>query len=438
MIFRSAIAILALTIPALAQYAGPAVLIRGEAPSAMTGSQPSFRPFLDVTAIYDTGLAGLVSNAQGGLANASSAGVQFAGGITGSHAWRHTKIGLDYHGSIDHYSQQTYYDSTNQSLMLGITHQLSRHASLTLRETAGTFSRDFGLLGLSQAVPYDPFQSYVPTTDFFDNRTIYLSSQADLTLQKSTRMSFNFGGDFYLVRRRSSALYGVTGQSARSDMQYRISRRSTLGVGYTFGRFTFNGIPNETDLHTVVASYAVRLTRTVEFSMFGGVMRAESKMIQAVPVDPQITALLGITSGVQLAYYTNYLPTYSGRLSRTFEQGIAYVMAGRTVTPGNGLFLTSNMTSYAAGYTYTGLRRWSFNAQAGYDDSKSLQNIIGQYSDYSGGVQMSREILHAFHFIAGVNARKYSSSTFNGYNRPVYEARMGFGWAPGDVPVRIW
>ena len=42
----------------------------------------------------------------------------------------------------------------------------------------------------------------------------------------------------------------------------------------------------------------------------------ESKYVQSVPVDPAITALLGITTGVQLFYHVNYVPTFSGRLSR--------------------------------------------------------------------------------------------------------------------------
>ena len=434
-----ALVLLLLAMPALAQYAGPALLTRGEAPAAMSGTQLSFRPFLDVTAIYDTGLAGVVSTGpQGGLADASSAGVQFAGGITGSRSWRHTKLGLDYRGSIDHYSRQTYYDSTNQSLMLGVTHQVSRHVNLMLRETAGIFSRDYGLLGLSQALPYDPSQSYIPTTDFFDNRTYYLSSQADLTIQKSLRLSFNLGGDAYVVRRRSSALYGVTGEAARGDVQYRISRRSTLGLGYTFSRFAYNNIANETDLHSAVLSYSVRLTKTVEFSALAGGMRVESKLIETVPVDPKITELFGFVTGPRQAYNTNYLPTYSARLSRTFEKGVVFAMVSRTITPGNGLFLTSNVSTYSGGYNYTGIRRWSFNVQAGYDDANSLQNITGRYRDYSGGFSVSREVLHSFHLVAGFTARQYDSPSFSRYNRLIYESRLGFGWAPGDVPVRVW
>lgn len=94
MILRRVFGVLVLSLPALAQYAGPAILSRDEAPAAMEAPQVSFRPYFDVNAVYDTGLAGVfVTDAQGDLANAASTGVAVAGGVSGSHNWKHTKLG---------------------------------------------------------------------------------------------------------------------------------------------------------------------------------------------------------------------------------------------------------------------------------------------------------------------------------------------------------
>src|SRR5438105_2780954 len=84
----------------------------------------------------------------------------------------------------------------------------------------------FGLPGITAAAPFDPSGSYSPGADFFDNRTIYSSTQADLVVKTSARVSFDFGGDYFFTRRRSEALYGSTGHSGRADMQYRLSRFS--------------------------------------------------------------------------------------------------------------------------------------------------------------------------------------------------------------------
>src|SRR5208283_2921103 len=120
---RRLAAILGLAVPAFAQYAGPAILSRGEAPASMAADQIDFRPYLTITGLYDTGLAGVSVNSQGEIGSLSSPGLQFAGGVSGVHSWKHTKVGLDYHGDINHYFKTTYYDSTDQTLLLGITHQ---------------------------------------------------------------------------------------------------------------------------------------------------------------------------------------------------------------------------------------------------------------------------------------------------------------------------
>jgi hypothetical protein len=443
--WRYALATCALVFPVYAQItpfdpstAGPALLTRGQAPTAMISPQIDLRPFVELTGIYDTGLSGVVVNDQGQLANAAAAGMELDGGISGVHSWKHTTIGLDYRGTFRQYNQQTYYDGTDQSLMLGITQQLSKHATLAFRESAGLFSRNVSLNGLNQTVPFDPSSSYIPSTDFFDNRTIYGSTLVDLTLQKSSRLSFDFGGDGFLARRRSTALYGTTGGAARGDVQYRVTRRTTVGTGYTFTHFDFTGVFSGTDVHTAIGSYAVRLTERLEFTSYAGVERAETKFIQSVPVDPVVAALLGSGVGNVVIHNIDWSPTANGRLSQTFQNGVLYVAGGHTVTPGNGLFLTSRMTSVMAGYAYTGLRRWSFNSEATAGLGKSIGNVIGAYNTYAGTLTVSRHISGAFSAVASFSARRYDSPDFANYRRTVYTTRIGIGFSPGDVPLRVW
>jgi hypothetical protein len=128
----------------------------------------------------------------------------------------------------------------------------------------------------------------------------------------------------------------------------------------------------------------------------------------------------------------------TGRLSRTFPKGVAYVSGGRDVTPGNGLFLTSIMTTIMGGYNYTGLRRWSFGISAGYDRAESIGNVVGTYGGTSGTLSASRQIVRNVHGIVSFSARQYSSANFNLYNRLIYDVRVGVGYSPGDVPLRIW
>jgi hypothetical protein len=425
-------------LPVFAQYAGPAILSRGEAPAAMASPQIDFRPFVELDGVYDTGLSGVAVNSQGQLGNEASFGLELTGGISGVHSWKHTKIGLDYRGALRRYTHATSYDSTDQSLMLGIVQQLSRHVSLTLNESAGLFSRNFGLPGLPETVPFDPSTTYAPTTDFFDNRTEYLSTQANLIFQKTARLSFSLGGDGFITRQSSAALYGVTGATAHADVQYRLTRRSTIGANYMYTHYDFIGVLSTTNMHTVSGVYSVRLSRWLEFSGSGGIARAETRFIQNVPVDPAVAALIGTPEGTVLIDRIDHITVLNGRLSRTFPKGVAYISGGRGVTPGNGLFLTSIVDTALAGYTYTGLRRWSFGISAGYNRAQSIGNVLGTYGGTTGTVSASRQIVHSVHAVASFSARKYTSVDFSLYNRLIYDVRVGVGYSPGDVPLRIW
>ena len=427
-----------LGLPLYGQYAGPAILSRGEAPSGMVQPQVSFRPFLEVSGTYSTGLATVAVNETGQLANAASIGTALIWGVSGTHTWRRDQIGLDYRGSVMHYARRTYYDSINQSLLLGYTHQFSRHIKLSLRQAAGSQSRDNGLSGLQATVPFDPTNSYLPKTDFFDNRTTYLSTQGDLIIQKTARLSFLAGGDFFANRRRSAALQGLTAQGARGDAQYRLTRRTTVGANYNYYRYAYTGVAGTTDIHSINGTYAVGITRGLEFSTSAGFVRAESKFIQTTAVDPVVAAILGISSSPQIVHSIFSRPNVMARLARTMRAGVLFVAAANRVVPGNGLFLTSYSTSVSGGYAYTGLRRWSFSAQAMRDSSLSFTTVEGRYGSTSAAATMSRQFWGSMHVVLSYSARKYGSSDFTGYRRTVQEGRFGLGFTPGDIPLRLW
>lgn len=405
----------------------------------MTVQQLDFRPFIEVSGVYDTGLAGVSVNTQGQLGTVSSEGIMVSGGISGLHSWRRTKLGLNYTGALTHYAKQTYYDYVNQGLLLSISHQLTRHIMATMAVSGQMYSQNFGQQGLPQTVPFDPQTIQTPITDFFDNRTYFVTAQAGLIYQKSARMSFAFSGMGSVVRRRSAALFGSNGASATGDVQYRLSRTATMGAAYNYSHYTYTGILSSTDIHSVTATFAWRMSRWWELSGYGGAARSESKFVQLVAVDPVIQALFGIQQGLAINYRVIYVPNVSVRLSRTFPRGVLYANGGRSIVPGNGLFLTSVSTTVGAGYGYTGLRYWSLGTSLSYYKASSLEgNLIGRYNTLTGGFTASRQILPSVHFITSFSVRRYSSPDFAAYNRPIYDVRAGFGFSPGNIPLRIW
>jgi hypothetical protein len=155
-------------------------------------------------------------------------------------------------------------------------------------------------------------------------------------------------------------------------------------------------------------------------------------------VDPAIAAMIGLSNLQQISYSRSLIGSGMGRLSYTMKRGVAFVSGGRAVTPGNGLFLTSTTTSFTGGYTYTAMKSWSASANAGYNRSTSLGNFIGAYGGYNANINISRQVARFTHAVLTFNARKYESPDFNAYNMWSYGVRLGLGFAPGDVPLRLW
>jgi hypothetical protein len=429
-----------------AQYGGPAVLTRGMAPTGMSAAQIDFRPFVTLDAGYDTGLNGVSLDANGKPVVASGSNVEITAGVSGLHSWKHTKLGLDYRASFRHYASQSFYDGTDQTLLLSIDHQITRHVTFTLRENAGIYSQNSALPLLQQTVSFDPSTTYVPTNDFFDNRTLYFSTQADLSVQKSTRLSFDLGADGFMTRRRSTALFGVSGAGARGDLQYRLTRRSTIGGGYTYTHYSYTGIFSSTDLHSIVGSYSLGLSRSVEIGAVAGVTFYETKFQRTVPIDPVIAAVICPPPelrtqpcvATQISYNKSHIPNISARISKVVPRGVVYASGGRSVTPGNGLFLTSTATNLNAGYSYTGLKRWSITTGASYSYSDSIGNVVGTYATTSIMASISRQLFPSTHAVFSFNAHKYGSGDFQNYNRWSYSLRAGLGFTPGDFPIRLW
>ena len=443
-----AIFMFGLALPAWAQYAGPAILSRGEAPAAMTEPTVDFAFSVALTANYSRGLLGVATNSQGELVNDASYGAGLSLGLSGSHRWRHTRLGVNYSGSVYDYLNASYFAGINQAISIGLTHQFSRHILFTLRESSGWFTQfPASTASLSSSVPFDPSQGEIPTTDFYDNRTIYSTTIANLIYQATSRLSFSLGGGYFTDLRRSADLYSATGESATADAQYRLSRHVTVGGQYGFAHYGFSQGIGHSYIYSSTLSISARFDRWTELSLFGGAARVASSFEESVPINPAFLAILcpsGIVANCNLPNSlvinnnTFWAPDFGIRFSRAFERGVAYLNAGERLNPGNGLFLTSRAETAAVGYGYSGLRKWSLNVGGYYVRALSVGNVQGGYGQLTGSFSMSHRILPHLSLVASLSATKYQSSSFADYNHLTYFASIGLGFSSKDIPVRFF
>ena len=418
------------------EYSGPAILSRGETPAGKTVAPIAFRPYIGVSGIYNAGLTPVTVTSTGQIPSTDSYGLQVNLGAYVYHVWKNTTLGLDYRGDYRHYSLSSY-DGTDNALSLVLTHRLTRRVTFTLREQGGIYSLNNYLLS-SPVGALDPNYLQSPLNDIYDNRVIFAGVSGDLTYHLSHRLSFNVGAQGNLVRRQSSALYGVTGATARADMQYRISRHTTLGADYRFTHFEYTKGYGTTEIHSVGFDYSTQVSRQVQLSARIGGARLESYSLTEVPLDPAVAALLGQSVGIQAAHRVNYAPDGAVRLTDTFHHSHFSLAYLNQVTPGNGVYLTSRNESGNATYSYSGVHHWNFSVNGTYGRMTTLVQTAGAYTVYGGGAGITRDLAKGLHAVLRFDAFHNEVASTAAFKRTQYMASLGLSFSPGDVPLVLW
>jgi hypothetical protein len=423
--------------PAQPEDLGPGVLTRGFTVSPLADQQIKFRPYFTVSGIADDGLVSpTTTNNQ--LTQQQNYGVDAGFGIAGRRVFKKDTFELEFHGDIYSYTPDSSYDGGNYVLALTYQHQVSRHILLALTENAGLYSTNFSLL--NSAVDLSAAGTNLlatPNTQLFDNRTLYLSTGADMVIEMSRRWSIDLGGTGFLVRRESTALYGTTGANARADTTYRFTRRFTVGAFYDYANYQFNHAFGGSNVNTEGMTLSYQLTRNFELRLRGGESKVYTQGIQVITLDPIIAAILGITQGTIAVQHTNYVPDVTVQLFSRFKVGTASLEYLQSVSPGNGLFLTSRRTSASGHYDYTGVRRWTFTLGGGYDDLITLGLLTGEYRSLTARTAVTRTLRSGFQGTASIEFRHYDL-TGAAFLRNSYRVTLGVAWAPGERPLKLW
>jgi hypothetical protein len=421
------------------EYSGPVILSRGSGPSITRSRELlRLRPFLQVSGTYDTGLTAVSVTPQGEVLDQDAYGAQASFGVSGFHSWRRSLLGLNYRGNLRHYSRNSYHDGFDNFFSLNFVHQPSRRLVFSLSPSLASYSYSYGgVLPMTGSYAYDPDLAGLTQDQLFDNRTNLVTAAGRLVYLASPRLSFGIGGTGFAVRRRSRALVGVQGYQAVGDVAYRLSRFQTLGVDYSFHHYDFTNYFGSADMHGVALNYSVQMGRYWTLRFRGGGYRLELVALQRVPLDPVIAAIIGQRAAVSVFYKVSYLPNFEADLTRTFRRASLSFHYLRSVSPGNGVYLTSGGESGGASYHYSGIRRVSLGATASYHTYRALMQNLGKYHAYQAGGSAGFKLRRSLSLTASAHARRYELRG-TGFNRVSYGFAVGLGFHPGEIPFSIW
>jgi hypothetical protein len=419
-------------------YLGPGVLSSGATGIGnRSGQTMDLRFFAGVNGSYDSSVQPLAIDSKGNLVTVSGLyGVDATLGAYGTHSWRHVQLGLDYHGSFRHYSGESGYDGIDQTLSLGYTWQKSRRLTFNGQAIVGTFSNGNNALGISPAYS-DTNLVAGPTTLLFDSRSTFLQGGMGMTIYQSPRTSYTFSGQGYEVWRQSSLLVGVEGYNARGTIEHRLSKYTSIGATYQRSHFDFPRAFGQADIDSAQGILGTRFGKNWTFTARAGIFRAEVSGLEEVQLNPVIAALLGQTTSIQVFHRINTFPSLDANLSRKFKTSSLSFYYGRTVSPGNGVYLTSRNESAGATYSYTGIRKASMSVSGGYSRLDSLGQGIQPYRTWNGGAGFSYSLPWALYFVSRYDYRYQQIESFS-YKHTGYRALIGLSFSPGKVPLSLW
>ena len=419
------------------EYRGPSILSRDRNLLGERGGKLiDFRFYGQLSGLYDSGLTPVAVDTNANLlSTGANYGIEAGFGVIGSRRWRRDQLSVEYRGSYRHYPTNQYFDGIDQFLNLGYGRELTRRINLNLKETVGTTSVANGGFSYVPLTNTDLFA--VPANELFDNRTNFAQSRVDLTWQQTARLSYGFGGQGFVVRRRSFALAGLDGFGAHGDVAYRITRRQTLSIEYEFSHFDFQRTFGDADVHTTSLGWNVSLGQKWDFGIQAGASRTFVRGLTQVSIDPAIAAIVGRNIAVVQFDRAVTIPAYGGRAVRRFDRSSLNLSANVGASPGNGVFLTSRQTSLAAAYSYTGLRKWTLGANSAYSELSALGQSLGKFKNFQGGVGATYKLANATHLEFRYDLRHYTTQN-NLFKKNSDRFSLGIAFSPGETPLAIW
>jgi hypothetical protein len=205
--------------------------------------------------------------------------------------------------------------------------------------------------------------------------TRYIQAAVNLTYQQTRRLSYVFGGSYFLNNYNYANAIGSVGVSGTASALYQLTGKTTVGATYSHSYYHYSHGAGSTSVDGVSLSLTHDFPDHWRASVSGGINRADTQGVLTIPV----SVVLGqqVVQGYETGPYqrTSYVPSFQGTLTRFFQHSSASFSGGQGVIPGNGTYLTSRDLFLNALYSMT-LRRALVNAGYSFFHLTSIANVI--------------------------------------------------------------
>ena len=417
-------------------YDGPSILGRAGSTAGRHGTDSTpIHVQASVNGTYDSSILGYSVNSGGGFSPGASTGIDANIGASGRRQWRRSYLGLDYGGNYSHYFGNTFFNGTNHQLNLGWGMRIGKKLDLTSQVGAGTSNRFLGGPSVFQSSEFEFLTA--PIGELFDARSYFLGTTTSATYSFTRRQSVRFSGTGSTTRRKARGLVDMRSYGGAADWVYRLSRRSSIGVSYSFNHFDFEKVFGDSNIHSFGAHGSRKIGKDWDLSASLTLTQQETIGVRSFALDPVLSAILGRNSGSEV-FRTNNLLTGGGiGVNRRIRRSSIGLNAQRSVTPGNGFFLTSRNDTVGFVATHNVSRDLSLTALTNYSKLISLGFASGAFSGWNAGFGLTYKLTESM----GLNAR-YDWRTFDlkqtTFGRTGNRVSIGVTYFPTRGPAGLW
>jgi hypothetical protein len=422
------------------EYTGPAVLSRSYTINRpMIAQDLKWKETIGLGTSFSFGATSAVPGVTTPVASGNILSATANASISGRRQFRHDQLGLALNWQYQRsYPSSLNYSGPNTSLAFDYTHIVSRRINLTFSQNASMLSQNYTL----QNPTVDPNLSIAsiniassPSIQIFDTSTKQFASQVDLTWQKTTRLSFDLGVSYFAIV-RDPRLIGNDGEQARGDVNYRLSQKTTVGISYSHSHYKYQHGEGTTDSNTIGLIYSYAFSRSLQLRTRVGATRTETIGFTTIPLSPLLAALLGRPTVVIDAYRQVTTSDLSGQLVKDFRGGQTASLAySRGVSPGNGVFQTSQQQTFSASGSMKVFRKYPLSLSVTRSSLSSLAQSLGNYTSDSIQVSTSRSIFGHFAWNVGVGYRRFLIAGTPG-SPGQYIVNTSVSWSPSNG--KLW
>jgi hypothetical protein len=211
-----------------------------------------------------------------------------------------------------------------------------------------------------------------------DTQNLANSSVGQFDYLISPRSSLTFVGGYYLLHNFNSDLLNSGVPSARAGYNYKVTKRDTVAVFYTFSEYSYGNSAQSTDTHTAQFSYGRVVSGKLSFQIAAG----PQFIVSRYPLSATGSSGTSGTGTVPAGTSTQLSWSMNTGLTWTGERNTLAVSYYRGANNGSGVLAGAVSDTVSASLRRMTSRTFTSGISGGYSRNNGVSSVTGTTAFY--------------------------------------------------------